>query len=126
MPVIATPARAATPRTNEFRGGPRGPVAGDGPGLDADERDRPASGHNVSMRTRALSLPALCVGLAALALAVLGLTFPGVLAGAAAAWLGGQAWARRNDDPVAVAALVCAAGALALGFIALVQTAYPG
>jgi hypothetical protein len=78
------------------------------------------------MSTRApLALPALCVGLAAVVLALLGLTFPGVLAGAVAAWLGGQAWSRRNDDPVAVAAIVCAAGALAIGFIALVQTAYP-
>ena len=67
---------------------------------------------------------ALGIGVAALALAVLGYTFPGVIAGAAAAWMGGRAWSEANRD-VALVALGCGGLALAIGFIALVQTAYP-
>ena len=68
---------------------------------------------------------ALGSGVAALALALLGYTFPGVIAGAAAAWMGGRAWSEDNRD-VALVALGCGGLALAIGFIALVQTAYPG
>ena len=67
---------------------------------------------------------ALGTGVAALALALLGYTFPGVIAGAAAAWLGGWAWSEDHKE-VALAALGCGGLALAIGFIALVQTAYP-
>jgi hypothetical protein len=70
-------------------------------------------------------MPALTVGLAAVALAVLGLTFPGVIAGAGAALLAGRAWSQANREVLAVA-LGCGGLALAIGFIALVQTAYPG
>ena len=67
---------------------------------------------------------ALGIGVAALALALLGYTFPGVIAAAAAAWLGGRAWSEAHKD-VALVALGCGGLALAIGFIALVQTAYP-
>jgi len=67
---------------------------------------------------------ALLVGVAALALALLGLTFPGVIAGAGAAMLAGRAWSEANRD-VLLVALGCGGLALAIGFIALVQTAYP-
>ena len=49
---------------------------------------------------------ALGTGVAALALALLGYTFPGVIAGAAAAWMGGRAWSEANRD-VALVALGC-------------------
>ncbi|MDA0168133.1 hypothetical protein OJ998_03475 [Solirubrobacter taibaiensis] len=73
---------------------------------------------------------ALGIGVAALALALLGYTFPGVIAGAAAAWMGGRAWSEAPKDkeglsPFIFAALGCGGLALAIGFIALVQTAYP-
>jgi hypothetical protein len=68
-------------------------------------------------------VPALLVGVAALTLALLGLTFPGVVAGAGAALLAGRAWPRANRD-VLVVALGCGAAALAIGFVTLVQIAY--
>ena len=68
-------------------------------------------------------MPALLVGVAALALALLGLTFPGVIAGAGAALLAGRAWTR-SDRYVLAVAFGCGAAALAIGFAALVQIAY--
>ena len=64
-------------------------------------------------------------------LALVGYTFPGVILGAAAAWLGGRAWSEAPKDKEGLslfifAALGCGGLALAIGFIALVQTAYPG
>jgi hypothetical protein len=73
---------------------------------------------------------AVGIGVAALALALLGYTFPGVILGAAAAWMGGRAWSEAPKDKEGLslfifAALGCGGLALAIGFIALVQTAYP-
>ena len=74
---------------------------------------------------------AVGIGVAALALSLLGSTFPGVILGAAAAWMGGRAWSEAPKDKEGLslfifAALGCGGLALAIGFIALVQTAYPG
>ena len=75
-------------------------------------------------RANTLAVPALVVGAAALVLALLGLTFPGVIAGAGAALLAGRAWPDANRN-LLIVALGCGGLALAIGFIALVQTAYP-
>jgi hypothetical protein len=68
-------------------------------------------------------VPALAVGIAALALALLGLTFPGVIAAAGAAVLAGRAWSEDNRD-VLLVAMACGGAALAISFVALVQIAY--
>ncbi|MBE2315188.1 hypothetical protein DVA67_004330 [Solirubrobacter sp. CPCC 204708] len=70
-------------------------------------------------------MTALLVGVAALVLALVGLTFPGVIAGAGAAMLAGRAWSEANRD-VLLVALGCGGAALAIGFIALVEVAYAG
>ena len=54
-----------------------------------------------------------------------------MILGAAAAWMGGRAWSEAPKDKEGLslfifAALGCGGLALAIGFIALVQTAYPG
>jgi hypothetical protein len=79
----------------------------------------------VPRRRELLAAPALLAGVAAVVLALAGLTFPGVIAGAAAAMLAGRVWPEANRT-VLLVALGCGGLALAIGFIALVQTAYPG
>ena len=74
---------------------------------------------------------AVGVGVAAPAHSLGRYTVPGVILGAAAAWMGGRAWSDAPKDKEGqslfiFAALGCGGLALAIGFIALVQTAYPG
>ena len=84
---------------------------------------------NIKRDCPSLCSPRVGIGVAALALSLLGYTFPGVIpAPLPPGWAAGRG--RRPEDkeglsPLYLAALGCGGLALAIGFIALVQTAYP-
>ena len=74
------------------------------------------------------AIPALCCGIAAVALAVVGFWFIGMIVGVAAAIIGGVAWqdtkqhGYRGED-LAIVAVVCGGISLAFGFMQLVSAA---